>query len=72
MKEVKRLEEEETKLMNGVLELQSRLLRTREQKRHMLKRQTELFDRGMVEWEKEVQEMEAERVANNLPSDDEH
>ncbi|KAJ4421193.1 hypothetical protein N0V85_000286 [Neurospora sp. IMI 360204] len=47
------------KLLREIMELQSRLLRTREQKRHLQKRQKELFDRGVVEHDKEVRELEA-------------
>ncbi|KAK1773939.1 hypothetical protein QBC45DRAFT_426439 [Copromyces sp. CBS 386.78] len=61
MKESRRLEEEEDRLMQELFELQSHLLRIREQKRHMKKNQKELFDRGMVEHEKEVRELEAQR-----------
>lgn len=56
MEECHRLEVEEDKLLREIMELQSRILRTREQKRHMQKRQKELFDRCMVEHEKEVRE----------------
>ncbi|KAJ4346183.1 hypothetical protein N0V85_009773, partial [Neurospora sp. IMI 360204] len=52
----RRLEEEEGRLMKQILELQSKLMRTREQKLHMQRKQGDLFDRGMVEFEKELRE----------------
>ncbi|KAK3347620.1 hypothetical protein B0H65DRAFT_424827, partial [Neurospora tetraspora] len=54
MKESKRLEAEEDKLMRDLVEIQSRLLRTREQRRHLQKRQKEMFDRGMADLAKEM------------------
>lgn len=72
MKERQRLEEEQDKLMHEITEAQSRLLRIREQKNHLMKKRDELFDRGMVEHKKEVRELEAQRIAGNLPSDAEN
>lgn len=54
MKEAKRLEEEEDKLLRSSVEIQSRLLRVREQKRHIQKRQKEMFDRGMADLAEEL------------------
>ncbi|KAK3334461.1 hypothetical protein B0H65DRAFT_436905 [Neurospora tetraspora] len=50
----RRLEEEEEKLMREIAVLQSRLIRTREQKRHSLRRQKEYFDRGMADLAEEM------------------
>lgn len=58
--------------MQEIIEVQSRLLRICEQKRLLEKRQKELLDRSMVEHEKETLELEVQRVANNLPNDEEH
>ncbi|KAK3355556.1 hypothetical protein B0H65DRAFT_485592 [Neurospora tetraspora] len=54
MKESKRLEAEEDKLVRSSVEIQSRLLRVREQRRHLQKRQKEMFDRGMADLAEEL------------------
>ncbi|WPJ62301.1 hypothetical protein SMAC4_13515 [Sordaria macrospora] len=54
MKESRRLEDEEDAVMKDFAELQSRLTRIREQRRHLRKRQKELFDRGMSDLSKEI------------------
>lgn len=54
MKESRRLEDEEEKVMKDFIELQSKLMRIREQRRHLRKRQKELFDRGMADLAKEL------------------
>lgn len=52
----RRLEGEEEKLMKEIAALHSRLLRTREQKMHSLRRQKEYFDRGMADLAEELAE----------------
>ncbi|KAH7634120.1 hypothetical protein B0T09DRAFT_102822 [Sordaria sp. MPI-SDFR-AT-0083] len=54
MKDANRLEEEEDKLLRSSVEIQSRLLRVREQKRHLQKRQKEMFDHGMADLAEEL------------------
>ncbi|KAH7632789.1 hypothetical protein B0T09DRAFT_332011 [Sordaria sp. MPI-SDFR-AT-0083] len=54
MEKSRQLEEEEEKLMREIATLQSRLIRTREQKRHSLRRQKEYFDRGMADLAEEM------------------
>lgn len=51
LREIRRLEEEEGKLM-------SKLVRVREQKLHMQRKQDSLFSRGMVEFENDLREEE--------------
>ncbi|KAH7626159.1 hypothetical protein B0T09DRAFT_314144 [Sordaria sp. MPI-SDFR-AT-0083] len=56
MEVARQLEDEEEKLMREIAALQSCLLRTREQKRHSLRRQKEYFDRGMADLAEEIRE----------------
>ncbi|WPJ65570.1 hypothetical protein SMAC4_12964 [Sordaria macrospora] len=60
LQESQRLEEEEGRLMKEIHDLQSRLMRTREQKLHIQKKQKTLFDRGMVEFQKDLGESSGE------------
>lgn len=60
LQESQRLEEEEGRLMKEIHDLQSRLMRTREQKVHVQKKQKTLFDRGMVEFQKDLGESSGE------------
>ncbi|KAH7625389.1 hypothetical protein B0T09DRAFT_351816 [Sordaria sp. MPI-SDFR-AT-0083] len=66
MKDAKRLEEEEDKLLRRSVEIQSRLLRVREQKRHLQKRQKEMFDRGMADLAEELGDNNPLGVGNPL------
>ncbi|KAH7625127.1 hypothetical protein B0T09DRAFT_68733 [Sordaria sp. MPI-SDFR-AT-0083] len=63
LREIRRIEEEEGKLMKQALEIQAKVVRLREQKLHMQRQQEDLFNRGMVEFEKDLREREGSSSA---------
>ncbi|KAK3339441.1 hypothetical protein B0H65DRAFT_476530 [Neurospora tetraspora] len=58
LREIRRIEEEEGKLMKQALEIQSKVVRLRKQKLHMQRKQDSLFNRGMLEFENDLREQE--------------